>query len=184
MAKKVRESADQVEEQDEVKKSTLQEGIDSELTEKDNKKKTQEELGDEAWNKFVKKVNLGDIIDDQLLRAISRFKDAYLEKNPNEILDFSLKLNRIKNKSHLFAAVELRFEMHRNGTVYPIQVKKIEFKHIREAREGHMWKAVIYEAMFQALVYFGLTYIMLKNDVDTGRIKPAAPTGSAGVTES
>ncbi len=155
-------------EQEEIKKTNLEEIVE----------KNEEEVkgGKDVWDEFVKKVGLGDIIDDLLIRALDGYKKDYMEKNPTQIVDFSIDLKRVKNTSALFSAVKLTLHLHRNGTIYPIMSKEIKFQHIREAREGHLWKAQLYEAMFKSLMYWALTGILIQNDVNTGRV--TKPTGA------
>lgn len=148
-------------------KEELNSTIDKELNQE---KLGEQELGD-AWEQFVKKVGLGDIIHDLMTRIVDDFKNDFKERNPNEIIDFGIKLKRVKNASHMFAKVELTLELYRNGSAVVISRKVIEFKHIKEARMGHMWKAQLYEALLKHVMYFGLTYIMIQDDIRLGKIK-------------
>lgn len=124
-----------------------------------------EEDSERDWQEFVKKINLHDIVDDMLRRAMIAYREEYNKIHPDQKIDFKFTLSG--DRSHKGTAVfiaTLKFEVQRGGVWELLQNKKINFPHVREARKEVAWKFALWEAMLQALMFNAITYTILLHD--------------------
>lgn len=131
--------------------------------------KTQEAVTDEqaaAWDKLTQSIGLADLLKDQLIRALSNYKDAYHAKFPEKSIDFNLQLKtkgvdgHYTDNKRLIAQASLSLEFSYNGVWTVWRNKSVKFQHIREMRDGHRWKLALYESMLHDLIAWGVTNVI------------------------
>jgi len=136
------------------------------------------EIDEAAWDQITKNIGLFDFLDDQIRRALGKYKSAWEKANPEQTMDFKLHLKThggvgTAGNKRLISGVSLILEKAQNGSWTVWREKKIEFTHIREMREGHKWKLALYEAMLHDLIAFGISYLVeldnIKNNANTSR---------------
>ena len=143
------------------------------------------EEGQKAWEAFIKKIKLYDIVNDQLIRTFRQYEKDYNKQNPEDLLSIKLILDKRRGKTGTIFAAGLKLEVKRRGLYKVIFDKVFEFTHVRDLREEHIWKYQLYEAMMQNLMFEGLTFQLLKDDVKNKNIKEPRPdtkTNSDGAT--
>lgn len=128
--------------------------------------------GEALWDEVTKKVGLCDFLDDQIRRALGVYKYKWDKANAPEEIDFKMELKSLGGlQGRMIAGAQLRLEIKRGGLWRLWRNKEIKFEHIREARATHKWKLALYEAMYQDLLSWGVTYCILCEDFKDGRIK-------------
>jgi len=126
------------------------------------------------WETFIKGIRLHDIINDSMQSSMNEFCKEYNKKNPTENLGLKLHLRKDKKENTIFG-VTLVLEMRKNDTYTLLQKKQISFQHIRQLKEEASWKYALYGEMYNSLMSFSLTYLILQHDVNTGRIGQEVP---------
>lgn len=146
--------------------------------------------GEAAFEKFIKKVRLDDIVDDLLRRAIDKFKIKYNKEVPQlqaagmaaSPIDFSLKFKkRTPGKGFAFSAL-LVLEVKRDGVFETLMSKSIDIQHIKLVKEQATWKFQVYEELLQSIIMSGLTLILLQHDTQRKTTDPTGSYGSRAIT--
>lgn len=144
----------------------------------EKKRKIETENGD-VWNEVTKKIGLPDFLDDQIRRALGVYKKTFEEaekakvkEDPTYIprtIDFKLymKSDRHPNSAigrkgqpRLIAGAHLILEYAINGLWKVWRDKGLNFTHVQQMKEIHVWKLHLYEAMLQDLMGWGVTYCL------------------------
>jgi hypothetical protein len=128
--------------------------------------KKDDALAEQQWQDFIKKIRLYDILDDLMRRAIVAYKDNYNKnREVGDHIDFKLLLNkgRTHGKGAIFV-VDLVFEIKRKGLWKTYNKKQLQFHHVKDIRNEAGWKFALYEAMFQGLLFNGITYMLSVED--------------------
>lgn len=119
-----------------------------------------EAANSEVWEKITKKINLHTFLDDQIRRALGKYKNEFHKNNKVETIDFRLTEGNIGgvHGKGIVAGAYLQLEYARNGNWKVFRRKEVKFTHIKDMRLGHIWKLELYEAMLHDVFNWGMTY--------------------------
>lgn len=124
-----------------------------------------EAFAEKTWDEITKKVGMAEFVDDQIRRALGLYKTAWQKTHEGQTIDFKMRLDTKKSqKSGMIAGASLKLEVSVNGVWTVWRNKEITFQHIREMREGHVWKLKLYEALFCDLVGWGVSYALVMQE--------------------
>ena len=132
-------------------------------------KEKADQEGEALWDKITKDIGAHDFIEDMVRRALVKYKEVWNKKNHPQTLDFELKMysdpgpSGVISKNRLIAGAGLRLSVIKNGVHTLWRDKKVAFTHIRDMREGHKWKMALWEAMFQDILGWGVSYALAIN---------------------
>lgn len=131
---------------------------------------------EQKWEQFIKGIMLSDILKDCMQSSFNEFCKMYNQKNPEENLQFKLHIRKLKNfkdkgNTKAIFGNELVLEMRRSDKYTIVQQKTISFTHVKEIKDEAQWRYALYAAMYQELINFSLTFILVNDDTVRGEIK-------------
>lgn len=141
------------------------------------------EVGANIWKQLVKETKADKLLKDQLDRALGIFKTEFEKARKPHTIDFKLRFGtkgaHYNKKGELLriASATLTLEVAQDGLWEVWRQKVIDFRHVREMRDGHGWRLALCEAMFQDFVSFGLNYQLLLDGYRKGRITTSSDSG-------
>lgn len=130
---------------------------------------------EQKFERFIRRINLSDILKDCLQSSMNEFCKKYNQKNPKENLQFKLVIRKEKpkatGKTNQIFAVRLVLEMRRFDSHVITQEKKVTFTHVRELKDEAAWRYSLYAAMFQEIMNLALTLTLVNDDTNRGATK-------------
>jgi hypothetical protein len=124
--------------------------------------KRMDEAAEQGWEDFIKRMNIGDVVDDLIRRSLIKYKQEVLKINPNSTVDFKIDLSRKRHPTNVISlsAAVLTFSMNLDGKWHMVAQKTVTFADMKEAKDEKSWKFGLYEALFQTLVFNGIQNII------------------------
>lgn len=133
---------------------------------------------EQRFEKFIKGIQLHDIIYDCMQSSLNEYCKIYNERNPGDNIQFKLHTRKRTNKNTtVIFAVSLVLEMRRGGLYKVLLEKRIDFTHVKQIRDEVSWKYSLYGAMYNDLITHSLNHLILQDDVKSGRIKSEVSSG-------
>jgi hypothetical protein len=153
------EEADRVEQ---IAKEYRMKGLSDEEAEAKAKAdvKTLDEAGDKAWSDFIKRIQLGDVLDDSIRRQLIAYKKEAQKKGMEVDFKLDLSKKRIPNTIYIGSAV-LTFSMKIEGVWVKVSEFGVVFDNDKEAKDEKSWKFQLYDAMLKSLVYNAIAHTII-----------------------
>lgn len=143
-----------------------------------------EETLEQRFDRFIKAIKLHEIIYDCMQSSFNEYCKTYNKVNPDDNVKINLIMRKNKNpKTGAIFGVSCVLEIRRRDKYVTYFEKKIDFTHVKQIRDEASWKYALYGSIYNELISSCITYLLLQDDVNTGRIKRDVPGGD-GTSDS
>lgn len=131
-----------------------------------------EETAELRFDRFIKAIRLHEIVYDCMQSSFNEYCKTYNKRNPDDNIKINIILRKNKNqKTGVIFGVSCVLEIRRRDKYVTFFEKKIDFTHVKQIRDEASWKYSLYGSIYNDLIANCITYLLLQDDVNTGRIK-------------